>query len=234
MIPAVWIYWIVSLTIVTYASAYIVKNFREHGFAALTGFYVIYIGASQIIAARIIEFDLGFAVYMAPAAVFIYPFIAQALDMINEVYGLSKARLAIAIAIITQVLLMLFIVMTNSLSPAPFFEYETAWQSLLGLSIRITVASWVSFLLMQNLDAWIFSKLKERFPNIPVLRSVGSDFMNLTLDSFIFVPLAFAGTGTPLTPLIIGQLVAKNVIGLLDTPWFLWYRKIIGAGQPRK
>ena len=50
MIPAVWIYWALSLTIVTYASAYIVKNHREHGFAALTAFYVIYLGASQVLA----------------------------------------------------------------------------------------------------------------------------------------------------------------------------------------
>ena len=88
-IPMVWIYWIVSLTIVTYASAYIVKRFPEHGFAALVAFYTIYLGASQIMAVRIIEFDLGFHRFFAPGSVFIYPFVAQAIDLINEVYGRS-------------------------------------------------------------------------------------------------------------------------------------------------
>ncbi len=78
MIPLVWIYWIVSLTIVTYSSAYIVKRFKQHGFASLTAFYTIYLGASQILAARVINFDLGFYSFFAPAAIFIYPFIAQA------------------------------------------------------------------------------------------------------------------------------------------------------------
>jgi hypothetical protein len=66
----VWLYWIASLTIVTYASAYIVKKYKEWGFAALTSFYTIYLGASQILASRVINFDLGFYQFYAPTACF--------------------------------------------------------------------------------------------------------------------------------------------------------------------
>ncbi len=100
--PLVWIYWIVSLTIVTYASAYTVKKYRDWGYAALTAFYTIYLGASQILASRAINFDLGFWQFYAPAAVFIYPFIAQAIDMINEVYGRKRTHLTIVIAFHTE------------------------------------------------------------------------------------------------------------------------------------
>jgi len=237
--PVVWVYWFVSLTIVTYASAYIVKKYKEHGFAALTAFYNIYLGASQILASRAIVFDLGFYQFFAPAAVFIYPFIAQAIDMINEVYGREKAHLAIFIAFITQVLLVTFIAMVNSLSPAPFFKFEEAWQNLFGLSIRITAASWISFLICSNLDALVFAKLKQKFihkenafkldtslnPYV-WLRSSVSDILDLTLDSIIFVTLAFYGI-MPIIPLIIGQIVSKNIIGFIDNPWFVWYKKMI-------
>ncbi len=226
MIPLVWVYWVVSLTLVTYVSAYIVRNFKEHGFAALTAFYTIYLGASQIIAARIIDFNLGFYSFFAPAAVFIYPFIAQVIDMINEVYGRKMTHLAIGIAFATQVLLVTFIVMTNVLSPAPFFIHEEAWQSIFGLSVRITIASWISFLITNNLDAMVFAKLKERYEDKVLLRSVASDIADLTLDSVIFVPLAFYGI-LPVVPLVIGQIISKNLIGLLDTPWFLWYKRMI-------
>jgi len=165
--PLVWVYWVISLTIVTYFSAYIVKKYREWGFAALTSFYTIYLGASQILASRAINFDLGFYQFYAPAAVFIYPFIAQVIDMINEVYGQKKTHLAIIIAFITQVLLVTFIAMVNSLPPAPFFVFEEAWQYFFSLSIRITVASWISFLICSNLDALVFAKLKQRFIDIP-------------------------------------------------------------------
>jgi len=237
--PVVWIYWVASLTVVTYASAYIVKKYREWGYAALTAFYTIYLGASQILASRPINFDLGIWQFYAPAAVFIYPFIAQAIDMINEVYGRKKTHLAITIAFITQVLLVIFIVMINSLSPAPFFQFEDAWQNLFGLSIRITAASWISFLICSNLDALVFAKLKQRFihkenafkldtslnPYI-WLRSSVSDVIDLTLDSLIFVTLAFYGV-MPVIPLIIGQIISKNIVGFLDNPWFVWYKRIL-------
>ncbi|RLJ00589.1 MAG: hypothetical protein DRP08_06485, partial [Candidatus Aenigmatarchaeota archaeon] len=74
IIPLVWIYWAVGLTIVTYASCYIVKRYPEWGYPALVAFYTIYLGASQIMASRIVVFDLGFWQFYAPAAVFIYPF----------------------------------------------------------------------------------------------------------------------------------------------------------------
>lgn len=231
----VWVYWIISLTLVTYVSAQIVKRYREYGFAALCAFYVIYLGASQVLASRFVVFDLGFYSFYAPAAVFIYPFIAQALDMINEVYGRKMAHLAIAIAFVTQVLLVAFIVMVRGLSPAPFFQYEEAWQSLFGLSIRITMASWAAFLISSNLDAWVFEAFKEKFSRFETpswrswplwLRSTFSDIADLTVDSLIFVPLAFLGVA-PVLPLIAGQIISKNIIGLLDTPWFVWYKQML-------
>jgi uncharacterized integral membrane protein (TIGR00697 family) len=228
-IPIVWIYWIISLTIVTYASAFIVKRFPEHGFAALVAFYTIYLGASQIMAIRIVEVDLGFHRFYAPASVFIYPFIAQAIDMINEAYGRNKAHLAIVIAFITQVLLVAFILMVKSLSPAPFFPYEEAWQKMFALGIRITAASWVAFLVCQNLDAYVFAWLKKRYEKRIWLRSITSDCLDLTIDSVIFVTLAFSGV-LPILPLILGQIISKNIIGLLDTPWFVWYKRMLGKG----
>ena len=226
MIPIVWIYWVVSLTIVTFTSAYVVKRFRDYGFAGLVGFYTIYLGAAQILASRIIDFNLGFWSFYAPAGVFIYPFIAQAIDMINEAYGRRKAHLAIGIAFLTQVVLVTFILMVNSLSPAPFFRFEEAWQSIFKLGVRITVASWIAFLVCQNLDAYVFAWLKKRYEKNVLLRSITSDILDLTLDSLIFATIAFYGV-MPVVPLIIGQIVSKNIIGFLDTPWFVWYKRLI-------
>jgi uncharacterized integral membrane protein (TIGR00697 family) len=159
--------------------------------------------------------------------------------MINEVYGRGKTHLAIFIVFITQILLVTFIAMANSLSPAPFFNFEEAWQNLFGLSIRITIASWLSFLICSNLDAFVFSKLKQKFMKKELdykhdtslnpyvwLRSSVSDIIDLTLDSVIFVTLAFYGV-MPVIPLIIGQIISKNIIGFIDNPWFVWYKKML-------
>lgn len=31
----------------------------------------------------------------------------------------------------------------------------------------------------------------------------------------------------PVLPLVIGQLISKNVIGFLDNPWFVFYKKLL-------
>ncbi len=224
--PSAWVYWIISLTIVTLASAYIVRRFSVYGYAALVSFYTIYLSASQILAVRIVNFNIGFYTFTAPAAVFIYPFIAQVIDMINEVYGREKTHFAILIAFISQILLITFIIIVNNLPPAQFFQFEKAWQNIFNQGIRITIASWISFLICQNIDAYIFAWLKKSYEKNILLRSVVSDVLDLTLDSLVFVTLAFAGV-MPLLPLIIGQIVSKNIIGLLDTPWFLLYKRLL-------
>ena len=120
--------------------------------------------------------------------------------------------------------------MTNSLSPAPAFQFEEAWQSIFTQGLWIILASWVAFLVSQTLDSYVFDRLKRAYPDRIVLRSAFSDVADLTLDSIIFVSIAFFTAGIPLLPLIIGQVVSKGLIGLLDTPWFVWYKRYLGTG----
>lgn len=222
----IWLYWALGLTLVTLLSVGIVRRWPEMGLTALVAFYTIYLAAAQILATRIVKLDLGFWAFYAPAAVFLYPFVAQAIDMINETYGLRAAQGAILVAFLTQVLLVVFILLVRNLHPAPFFPYEEAWQKIFSQGVRITASSWAAFLICQSVDARIFSWLKGRFPEQTWLRSMGSDILNLTLDSVLFVLFAFWGVA-PVGPLILGQVVAKNMIGLLDTPWFLAYRWLL-------
>jgi queuosine precursor transporter len=234
-----WICWFASLTIVTLVSVYVIRHYRQYAFPVLVGFYVIYLAASQILAARILEFNILSMVLFAPASVLIYPFIAQVIDMINEVYGVTMTHIAILIAFVTQVLWVIFIVMINSFPAAPFFSYEEAWQALFSMSIRITIASWVAFLICSNVDAFVFDRIKKHFlekekayrrstlTNPWVwLRSSASDAISLTLDSVIFVVVAFAGL-MPVVPLMIGQIVMKNIIGFADNFWFVWYKSML-------
>lgn len=222
----VWLYWGGALTLVTLASAWIIRRFPQMGFAVLLAFYCLYLAASQILATRIVAFSLGFYTFYAPGAVFLYPFVAQALDMINETYGFRAARAAILIALMTQVLLVILVMLVKALPASPSFPLEGPWQEIFSQGIRITGASWASFFLCEMVDARVFSWLKAKFPEKTWLRSIGSDFLNLTLDSLLFVSLAFWGV-VPIGPLILGQVFSKNLIGILDTPWFLLYKHLL-------
>jgi len=221
-----WVFWASGMTLVTLLSAFIVNRWRDFGLVALTSFYCLYLAASQIMATRIALFPLYFYTLQAPSAVFIYPFTAQVLDMINETYGLRAAQRAILIAFLTQVILVILIFLVKALPPAPWFELETPWQRIFSQGVRITASSWAAFLICELIDAKVFAWLKRKYPEKAWLRSVGSDLVNLSLDSLLFIIFAFWGV-FPIGSLILGQIVSKNLIGFIDTPWFLWYRRLI-------
>ena len=206
------------------------KSGTPFGYPALVAFYVFYLTISQVFASRIIAIDVGYSQLLMPAAVVIYPFLAVIIDMINEVYGKRMAYATIIIAFISQILLVLSIVLVSIMPPAPYFMFEEAWQELFGLSVRIVIASWISFVICENLDAYIFDSLKKRYPKRLVVRSAFSNISNLTLDSIIFITIGFAGI-LPIIPLIIGQVIVKNFIGLVSIPWFVGYKKYLQNGQ---
>jgi uncharacterized integral membrane protein (TIGR00697 family) len=203
---------------------YFVNRYRTIGSAALLGFFVTLLITSQLLAARPAEFNLYILTFTAPTAVIAYSFTAIVNDMINEIYGEKCTHIAVNIALVTQVLMVILICLASLVTPAFFFEHETAWQDIFGFSIRIVFASWVSFFVCQHLDVWVFSRLKEKIPKQLAVRGTVSSALNLTLDSIIFITIAFMGV-MPVLPLIIGQIIMKNLLMLFGIPWFVAYKK---------
>ncbi len=220
--------WLLSLFIATLLGSYYVRVKGKSD--AIIATYIIYLAISQIMAAKIAVFDLGFASFVVPTAVIIFPFTFQLTDMVNEYFGRMETHRMIFIAFVTQVLMVFFIWFSNILPPASFWSLQEPWLEIFNLSIRITAASWISFLITENLDAIIFAKIKERTGKKHLwVRSVLSDAPMLALDSFIFVTLAFYGL-MPIVPLIIGQIVLKWFSGLVDTP-FIYLERYIVEGE---
>jgi uncharacterized integral membrane protein (TIGR00697 family) len=194
-------------------------------------FYILFITMSQILAAKIGDFSIGTYLITAPVAVLIFPFTFQITDMVNENFGRKKTHRMILIAFVTQIFMTIFIWFSIEVPAAPFWgfdwgsnptEAQQLWQNFLGSTVRITIASWISFIITENLDAVLFAKLKKwtRGKNLWV-RNVFSDIPTLALDSLLFISIAFGGV-FPLDVIWImiwGQLLTKWFFGAIDTPF---------------
>jgi len=193
---------------------------------------------SQIIAVKIGDFSIGILQITAPVAVLIFPFTFQITDMINENFGRKKTHRMIFIAFITQILMSIFIWFSIEISSAPFWgfdwdsnptEAQAFWINFFGSTIRITGASWISFLITENLDAVLFAKLKKFTKNKNLwIRNVFSDIPTLALDSIIFVSIAFGGL-LPIWSIIWGQILTKWFFGVIDTPFMYLSRAIVNG-----
>lgn len=232
-----YVIWIGSLFLSTFLSSYYVRKTGKSD--AIVSLYCVYLALSQIFAAKIGEFNFGVYTFTAPGAVMLYPFLYQLNDISNEYYGEKETHKMILIAFATQLFMVLALYLSITL---PSFSYpkqvtHSGWKNIFWSGIRITGASWTAFLASNHLDAWIYPRIKQLTGGKYLwLRNAASDFFSLTLDSLIFVPIAFYGIYpfSILLLLIIGQLGTKYFFGLVDTPFLYLSRYIISEETSEK
>lgn len=221
--------WIIGITAITLFGSWYARKFDKPD--ALIGLYVAFVLFANIAASKIAEFDLGFKTFYAPAAVIIFSVTFLMTDIVNEKFGRKETHRMIMIAFATQVALALFSWLAVSLNPAPFWGGQESYALILGQVPRLILASWVAFLISENLDALIFSWFKKLTKgNHLWMRNAFSSLPAMALDSVIFVGIAFYGL-QPIWGVILGLIVIKWVIGIIDIPfmylnrWVMYWRK---------
>ncbi|MBN2155599.1 MAG: queuosine precursor transporter [Candidatus Lokiarchaeota archaeon] len=226
---------IASLTLSTVLMALYVRKYNSS--EAITAIYVIYLALSQILALKVADF-YGLP---APAAVIIFPFIFQLTDTMNEHFGVKSTYKMIFIGFITQVLMTFFIAIGNVLDPSPFWGFDNStWVTLFGQQFGIIGASWIAFLISNFFDSWFYAWIKRKTGSRALwVRSVVTDIPSLAIDSCIFVTLAFGVfTTTPnwamVGPTILGQLITKWILGIVDTPFLYLDRWIVNYKKKEK
>ena len=217
----------ILITADTCLGSYYARRFKKPD--GLIALYVLFVALSQIIAGKIAVFNLGFSTVTAPAAVLIFAVTFLITDIVNERFGRRAVHHMIFLTLVTQIIMVGFLYLGTSLEPAPFWEHQEAWSTLFGVVPRITIASWLTFLVSENLDAVLFTVVKKITGGRHLwARNVFSSAPALTVDTLLFVSLAFAGTGLPLGEIMIGQFVMKYIVCLVDIPFMYLNRWILG------
>ena len=219
--------WILLITAITFLGAWYARRYNRPD--ALIALYVTFVILSQIIASKIAQFDLAFWTVTAPAAAIIYPVTYLFTDIVNEKFGRAVTHRMIAIAFVANLAMVFFMWIATRLAPAPFWNNQAGWDAIFGLVPRITLASMVAFLVSENLDAVIYSWFRKLTKGKYLwMRSAFSNIPALTIDTFIFITIAFYGT-MPLGDLFQGQIATKYLVGLISVP-FLYFNRWIMYG----
>jgi len=217
--------WIIGITCFTLFGAWYARRFGRPD--ALIGLYVVFVAISQVMAAKIAEYDLAFITVTAPAAVLVYSVTYLFTDIVNERFGRREVHKMILIAFVTQVGLIFFLWLGTELTPAPFWDDQEAWESIISLVPRITLASWVAFLVSENFDAWVYDVFRKKTGGRHLwMRNVFSSIPALTVDTLLFISIAFWGK-LPMGELIEGQIFTKWLVGLVNIPFMYFNRWVI-------
>ena len=219
------ILWIIGITAFSLLGAWYARRYNKPDM--LMGLYVAFVLISNIIAYKIVEFNLGFYTFYAPAAVLIFSVTFLMTDIVNEKFGRKETQKMILIAFITQIAVTFFIYLAISLPSAPFWKNQKFFSQVLGFAPRVILASWIAFIISENMDAYIFSFFKKLTKGKYLwIRNAFSSLPSMILDTLIFVSIAFYGI-QPLLPLIIGVTAIKWLVGVIDIPFMYLNRWIM-------
>ncbi|TKR25654.1 queuosine precursor transporter [Natronomonas salsuginis] len=208
----------------------------QAGAIVLAAIFVASLATAQLTAAKVLAFELPFAVPLAgaelalPGAALAYALTFLASDCYTELYGRRAAQVLVNAAFAMNFLVLALVWSTILAPAAPSSIDPGAFETVLGASTNIVAGSLLAYVVSQNYDVVIFDAIRTWTDGDHLwLRNIVSTGTSQLLDTVIFVGVAFWAVptlfgigpqlpGAVVVSLMVGQYLLKLLIAILDTP----------------
>jgi uncharacterized integral membrane protein (TIGR00697 family) len=196
----------------------------------MVAFVVILVCSNLIGPAKIAQVDLPFtppwsdtAVLVFGAGVLFFPISYVFGDILTEVYGYARSRRVIWAGFVALFFASFMAWVVVALPPAPFWKNQAAYEVAFGNAWRISAASMIAYFCGEFVNSFVLAKMKIVTQGRHLWsRTIGSTIFGEGVDSLIFYPLAFWGTGIipneALPKVMLAQFIAKVTVEVLFTP----------------
>lgn len=148
-------------------------------------------------------------------------------DILTEVYGYARSRRVIWTGFAALAFASAMAAVVVSLPPAPFWHNQQAYEIAFGSAWRVSIASLIAFCCGEFVNSFVLATMKLWMAGRRLwMRTIGSTLFGEGVDSLLFYPLAFWGSGIipdeQLPAVMLAQFVAKVGVEVAFTP--LTYR----------
>ena len=186
-------------------------------FVVLAALFVTLLITSNIIAVKLV------LVWgrILPAAIVLFPITYILGDILTEVYGFRFARRVIWLGCLCNTVAVVGFWVGGLLPSAPFWQGQDSYNTILGYTPRLLMASFAGYLVGEFSNSIVLSRLKLATEGRWLwTRTISSTIIGQGADSVIFITVAFAGTlaGSNLMELLITQWVVKVLYETAATP----------------
>ena len=152
-------------------------------------------------------------------------------DILTEVYGYARARRVIWCGFAALAFASFMAAVVVALPPAPFWSHQGAYEVAFGATWRIVGASMIAYFCGEFVNSFVLAKMKIATAGRWLWsRTIGSTIAGEAVDSALFYPLAFYGSGIipndKLPVVMLAQFIMKVGVEIVLTP--VTY-KIVGA-----
>jgi len=190
-------------------------------FVVVASIFVTCLITANIIAVKLI-FLWGFLV---PAGIIVFPLSYLFGDVLTEVYGYGAARRVIWLGFACNLLAVIAIYLGGLAPAAPFWHNQGAYETILGFTPRLLLASFIAYLLGEFTNSFVLAKLKIATKGRWLwTRTIGSTLVGEGLDTIIFISIAFWGIIPPqlILTAILTQWIFKVLYEVVATPFTYW------------
>lgn len=186
--------------------------------AALTVLYVVSLVISNIVVAK--QFEV-FGITMT-CAMLVFPITYILSDVFSEVYGYKWSRFSCYLAFAANIIMVLTFELSIALPAPDFWNNQEAFETVLGNTPRILLASVLAFVCGDFVNDKIFAKMKRKHKGLKGFgaRAMLSSVCGQLTDSAIFMPIAFIGV-LPARELVlmgITEILLKSAYELIILP----------------
>lgn len=142
-------------------------------------------------------------------------------DVVCEVWGYRRTSILIWTGFLTNLAFVVVASLADAIPGAPYWDNDEGFHAIFGLTPRIALASFISFIAGSFVNAYVMSRMKisdqgKRFP----LRAIMSTVWGEGADSLCFFPLAFYGVlpDEELPLMMLSQLILKTIYEIIALP----------------
>lgn len=191
------------------------KNYKY--LTAISVFFVSILLISNIASTKIV--DLGWFTFDAGTLLFPLSYIFG--DILTEVYGYKRSRSVIWLGFFMALMMSLIFIIVGKLPAAADWNNQAAYNTILGLTPRIVVASLIAYFCGAFSNSYILAKMKILTRGKWLwTRTIGSTVVGEFVDSILFILIAFYGVlpDSLLVTIIISNYIFKTAVEVLFTP----------------
>lgn len=151
-----------------------------------------------------------------------------ATDILVEKYDRESAKKAIKIALVFTLIFIGITQITLLFVPDSTDIAQDAMKQLFALNVRASLASITMYYISNNVDIYIFEKIKKKYPDKLWLRNNVATIISNCTENYIFNFLAFVGIFSLPTIISIAttSTVIEIIIAIMDTP-FIYISKVL-------
>jgi uncharacterized integral membrane protein (TIGR00697 family) len=199
------------------------RQYRYYEFI-MAAFVTVLVCSNLIGPAKIAQLELPLLGAVSfGAGVLFFPISYVFGDILTEVYGYARSRRVIWAGFGGLAFASFMAWVVVSLPPAPFWQNQGAYEIAFGSTWRIALASLIAFVCGEFVNSFVLAKMKIATRGRWLwTRTIGSTIFGEGVDSLLFYPLAFWGSGLipneRLPEIMLAQFLGKVGVEVVFTP----------------